>query len=219
MAFSDEVHGIAHEFAAGNSGGMVRTSDGGRHWTNLEIPHLRALDRSLFLSGQIAWVTDRDGGDLVLFRTTDGGSSWDEFRTTLPPGWPELREVSFLDRNHGWLVLKHKSDDQIRILATHDGGRTWYPLETPALRTTTWWPDVVRFVTERTGFLFVTEDDSPQAKGFEGQSVLYTADGGFHWRKYPLPYSIFSCQAFEGDLLCSARSPHSRIGVLTLHPK
>ena len=121
--------------------------------------------------------------------------------------------------NHGWLVLKHKSDDQIRVLATHDGGRTWSPLEIPSLRATTWWPDVVRFVSEKTGFLFVTEYDNPRAKGFEGQSVFYTADGGAHWRRYPLKYSIYSCQAFEGDLLCSARNPHSRIGVLTLHPR
>jgi hypothetical protein len=87
------------------------------------------------------------------------------------------------------------------------------------LRATTWWPDVVRFVSEKTGFLFVTEYDNPRAKGFEGQSVFYTADGGAHWRRYPLKYSIYSCQAFEGDLLCSARNPHSRIGVLTLHPR
>ena len=218
MAFSDGASGIAHEFGVDDSGGIVRTSDGGRHWETVSIPHLKRVERTRFLSGRVGWVTGHDGADLLLFRTLDGGDSWQEFRTTLPSGWPEIREITFLDRNRGWLVLKHKGDDQIRILATSDGGKIWFPLGTPPLRTTRWWADIVRFVSAKTGFLFVTEEDNPQSKGFEGQNVLYTADGGAHWRKYPLPYSVDSCQVFEGDLLCSASSAQSRIGVLTLHP-
>ncbi len=219
MAFSDETHGLAHEFGAGDSGGMVRTSDGGRHWAKVEIPNRQAIDRTVFLSGQIGWVSERDDAGVLLFRTVDGGNSWTESRAALPPDWPEVREISFLDRDHGWLVLKHKTDGQIRILATLDGGRAWSRLATPSLRTTNPWPDVVRFVSARTGFIFVTEQANPKDEGWGEQKVLYTADGGEHWLKYPLPYSIDSCQAFEGDLLCSASSPHSRIGVLTLHPK
>jgi photosystem II stability/assembly factor-like uncharacterized protein len=199
---------------------VVRTSDGGETWTKIEIPHLRRVGRMIVLSGRVIWVTDGDGDDLLFFHTTDGGRSWEEFRTMLPHEWTEVREVSFLDQDRGWLVLKHKhkDDEQLRVLSTVDSGKTWSPISTPPLRTNNWWADIVKFVSDKVGFLIVSEDEH-HSKGFEGQSVLYTADGGANWRKFALPYSIDSCQALEGDLLCSGRSKSSRIGILTLHPK
>ncbi len=219
MVFADENHGIAKAFGVDGSGGMISTADGGRTWLKVEIPHLRAIGDMIFLSDQIIWITDRAGDDLLFFRATDGGHSWEEFRTTLPHEWMDVREISFLDRNHEWLVLKHKDDDQIRVLATVDGGHTWSPVSTPSLRTGHWWASVVEFVSEKAGFLFVSEEDVSPSNGFQGQSVLFTADGGTHWQKFALPYSIYSCQTLEGDLLCSASSKNSGFGVLTLHPK
>ena len=219
MVFADENHGIGKAFGIDDSGGMIRSADGGRTWSKVEIPHLRAIGDMIFLPDQIVWITDHAGDDLLFFRTIDAGHSWEEFRTTLPHEWADVREISFLDRNHGWLVLKHKDDDQIRVLATVDGGRTWSPVNTPSLRTGHWWASVVEFVSDKVGFLFVSEEDDPQSKGFEGQSVLFTADGGTHWLRFALPYSIYSCQILEGDLLCSASSKNSGFGVLTLQPK
>jgi hypothetical protein len=48
--------------------------------------------------------------------------------------------------------------------------------------------------------------------------VLFTADGGVHWRQYSLPHFVNWCQAFQGDLLCRA-AMNGHIGVVTLHPK
>jgi photosystem II stability/assembly factor-like uncharacterized protein len=87
MAFADERYGIAEAFDIDYP--AVRTTDGGQTWSKVEIPHLKKVENIVLLSGQAAWITDHEGNDLLLFRTIDGGRSWEESRTSLPPDWPE----------------------------------------------------------------------------------------------------------------------------------
>jgi len=217
MSFTDQDHGIGKAFGVDDTGDAVRTVDGGRKWSKIEIPHLKKIRNIILLSGQIAWVTDREGADLLVFRTIDGGRSWQESRTSLPAEWPEVRQISFVDQDHGWIVLKHKQDAEIRLLATSDGGRTWQPLSTPPVHNYNWWSDVVGFVSEKVGFVFV--DGDPETADYKRHDILYTDDGGLTWQRFPSPYSVFGCQAMDRDLICSADKEDSHFGVLTIHPK
>lgn len=219
MAFSDERHGIAQEFGVDGTGGVVRTTDGGRTWSKIEIPHLKKIESMVFLSGKTGWIADREGDDLLLFRTVNAGQSWEESRMSLPSEWPDVREISFVDQNHGWMVLKRSQNDEIRLFATSDGGRVWLPVPLHPVRNDAWWSDVVRFVSDKVGFVFLTGDDDPQSRDLKRHSVLYTVDGGARWQKYPLPYSVYSCQALGRDLICSADQMDSHFGILTLHPR
>ena len=217
MAFADQDHGIGKAFGIDDTGDAVRTVDGGRRWSKIEIPHLRKIGNIILLSGQVAWITDHEEGDLLVFRTTDGGLSWQESRTSLPAEWPEIRQISFVDRDHGWIVLKRKQDAEIRMLATSDGGQTWQPLSTPPIHNFNWWADVVRFASEKVGFVF--EEGNPETADYKRHDILSTTDGGATWQRYPSPYSVYNCQRVEGDLICSADKEGSHFGVLTLHPK
>jgi len=217
MAFSDDQNGIGRKFWIDDTGGVARTNDGGRTWSNIDIPNLKKIERTFFLSGKIAWVVDDRGGDLFLFRTLDEGHHWEENRVEIPDGWPELREFSFIDQNHGWLVMQRKEDDGIRILATKDGGMTWLPLAVPPVRKYDWWSEVVRFISDKVGFVFSTESD-PQRSKEPAYAVLYTVDGGAQWQKFKLPYSVYSCQSLDATLVCSANRKNSHFGILTLTP-
>ena len=219
MRFADELNGIAQAFDVGDP--IVRTTDGGRTWSKVDPPHLKKAENVVLLSGQVAWVTDHEGEDLLIFRTTDGGRSFEESRTSLPSDWPIVREISFVDRNHGWIVLSHKQDDEVRLLQTTDGGRTWVPTAIPSVRSAIWEPqsDVLGFVSAQTGFVFSTETEGPPSWDPKDRKVLFTSDGGVHWRQSSLPYSVRRCQALLGDLLCSADQKDSHFGILTLHPK
>jgi photosystem II stability/assembly factor-like uncharacterized protein len=219
MVFADENHGIGKSFWIDDTGDIVRTLDSGRTWSKVEIPHLKKIESTVFLSGRIGWITAQENNDLSLFRTVDGGLSWEEFRTALPPEWPNVRKVSFVDQNHGWMVLKHIQDDEVRLLATTDGGAAWLQASIPPVRNGNWWSDVVKFVSDKVGFVFSTEDDNSPSPGFQSRTVFYTADGGTRWQTYSLPYSIYSCQAFERDLICSADRKDSQFGTLTIHTK
>lgn len=225
MAFSDEQHGIGQAFDVIDNP-VVRTTDGGQTWSKIDIPHLKKVENIFLLSGRTAWAIDHDVNDLLIFRTIDGGQSWEESRTPLPSDLPEVFEISFVDQNHGWIVLGHKQlgpnpDDEVRLIGTTDGGRTWASVPVPLVRSGNWVPRpaVLGFVSDKVGFVFSTEGGGPPSWNPKSRKVLFTADGGAHWRKYALPFSVSSCQAFDGDLLCSADRKGSHFGVLTLHPK
>jgi len=74
--------------------------------------------------GQHAWVTavkpPYEPGTVVIFRTTDGGVTWERFDTVLAG---EPRQIDFVDANNGWLLTWPTN----RPLRTRDGGRTWSP--------------------------------------------------------------------------------------------
>ena len=216
MAFTDESQGIGKAFGIDDTGSAVRTFDGGRTWSPIEVPNLKKIEHILLLSGQIGWITDREGSDLLLFRTIDGGRSWQESRTSIPSQWPSVRQISFVDKDHGWIALTQIEGDEIRLIATSDGGRTWNPVSIPPVRSTKVVPepDIVGFISEKVGFVFST-DGGESAKN----RVLFTADGGAQWQTYSLAYSIGHCQALEGDLRCSGDREGSHFGVLNLHPK
>ena len=219
MAFTDERNGIAQAFDVDYP--IVRTTDGGRTWSKIGPPQLRNVENVVLLSGQTAWMTKHEGEDLLIFRTTDGGRSFEESRTRLPSGWPTVREIAFVDQDYGWIALGHKGDDEVRLLRTTDGGRTWVSISTPSVKSSDWVPrsDVLGFVSTQMGFVFSTETDGPPSWDPKDRKVLFTADAGAHWRQYPLPYFVRRCQAVLGDLLCSADQKGSHFGVLRLHPK
>jgi photosystem II stability/assembly factor-like uncharacterized protein len=154
MTFSDVRNGIAHEFGVADTGGIVRTTDGGRTWIKVEIPHLKKVGTMDFPSGQIGWITDREGADLLLFRTLDAGHHWEERRMSIPSDWPEVGEISFIDQDHGWIVLKRSKGDELRLIATKDGGGTWLPIALPPVQNFAWWSDVVKFLSDQVGFIF-----------------------------------------------------------------
>jgi photosystem II stability/assembly factor-like uncharacterized protein len=57
---------------------------------------------------------------LNLYRTTDGGRTWQRSRFTLPATADTTPLLGFSDASHGWLVLGS------RTWHTSDGGQTWH---------------------------------------------------------------------------------------------
>jgi hypothetical protein len=90
-----------------------------------------------------------------------------------------------------------------------DGGKTWVPQASASFQGAGKWAGVVRFVSEKNGFVF--EDEANR------HSLIYSTDGGVNWHKQPLPHGVFDCQVFEGDLLCSSGFRQSGFRLLSLH--
>jgi photosystem II stability/assembly factor-like uncharacterized protein len=68
-----------------------------------------------------AWVSGDSGG---VWRTTDGGSTWQDVS---PPGSTEdtlYRDIEATDADHAWLLAIGEGEDSA-ILRTTDGGATW----------------------------------------------------------------------------------------------
>jgi hypothetical protein len=77
----------------------------------------------------------------------------------------------------------------------------------------------LHFLSERLGFVFVTEPPASPQETAEKRTLVYTVDMGTHWRKVVVPDLVQDCQALAGNLVCSATSKTLLPVVLTIHPK
>jgi photosystem II stability/assembly factor-like uncharacterized protein len=64
--------------APGESGRLARSSDGGRHWTSVQVPTSEDLRDAWFVDPDVGFVLDASG---QVQRTTDGGDGWSEVPT------------------------------------------------------------------------------------------------------------------------------------------
>jgi len=115
----------------GPSQATLVTADGGSHWRNVTPPGFApAMDRlNYFFDVTHAWVAltpaqfnNAPGtATLAVFRTADGGVSWQRGTLQFSDGTPT--ELDFIDAIHGWMVLQNNRG--IAIYGTVDGGATW----------------------------------------------------------------------------------------------
>jgi photosystem II stability/assembly factor-like uncharacterized protein len=119
IAFASERTGWA------GGGVIMKTTDGGATWqTQLSAATVRKF---CFFSEQYGFAV---GGKSIL-RTADGGATWQNV-TPVDARIADLRGISFVDRNHGWVVGRapdEPADGRLYkhtiLLSTHDGGTTW----------------------------------------------------------------------------------------------
>ena len=169
IAFADARHGWATGYDNVTSEAVVlRTADGGRHWTTTSHSWWDAYEASSLsvLDDRRAWTVGSEGydGSLVL-RTGDGGHHW-KWQTA---GTPEyLLGVDFLDAADGWVVGSRGT-----LLHTADGGRTWSGSR--GTSDTDLWS--VSFADARHGW--VVGGTSADSLGI----IKHTSDGGATWTR------------------------------------
>ncbi|UQA97665.1 WD40/YVTN/BNR-like repeat-containing protein [Streptomyces halobius] len=116
----------ATAWVAGTHGTVLRTHDGGRHWTDISPPGAGALefrDIEAFDGRHAVVLAIGEGESSRVFRTDDAGATWAEsFRNTDPRAFYDC--LTFFDRRHG-IALGDPVDGKFRILSTADGGRSW----------------------------------------------------------------------------------------------
>lgn len=128
---------------------------------SLELPPEHRLSGFFFLDRQRGWVVVSEmkagGGPTRLWRTGDGGKTWQELIHNLPPGGGQIQ---FVTPTAGWFLRG-------RVWRTDDGGSFWRQLPEPAEED-----------TRITGMLLL----SPMEGWITGEGTIHdTADGGRTW--------------------------------------
>lgn len=215
VAFLDE----ATAWLLSSSQGQIdirRTVNAGKSWQQIASFPIAPwysgtlLARSpTFVDRQHGWfeVTLEQAGPsplqgIVVYRTSDGGTHWDEVsvsegfgthstRNALPVGCGAAN-ITFVNQFDGW--SGGNCTTAISLYRTHDGGQSWVEqaLPFPAELTGGASPESqgmfhsVTFSSPRDGALIV------QPKGYSLWLLYATHDGGATWAHLPLPAGIIS---------------------------
>jgi photosystem II stability/assembly factor-like uncharacterized protein len=123
-------------WASGTGGTVVRTIDGGSHWTvcvtpegaeKLDFRGIQAFDAAS------AVVMSSGKGDLSrIYKTTDGCKSWKLVFSNpdAPDGFFDT--LLFQRRDQGW-ILGDPVNGRFYLALTQDGGDTWIRVNSPSL--------------------------------------------------------------------------------------
>jgi photosystem II stability/assembly factor-like uncharacterized protein len=195
--------------------GPYRTSDGGSHWTNVAPPPIpdetpfslvgATLEPWQFLDGTDAWVV-RIGGSpgvyadhVVVFSTTDGGSSWRQSQPVqLTPTHPDdfiQAAICFTDKQDGFLAMGSGPFAQYgpvdmtvsAFYRTTDGGLHWQWISDPDVQARTSGLNCVfaaiafssavdGFIYGNCPYVFVTHDGGATWSIQNGATVAYFFD-------------------------------------------
>lgn len=151
-------HDAANGWVVGDSGTLLRTSDGGATWVLQDVgitgDHLVDIE---FADADHGWILVYPGGGMLI--TSDGGDTW-----TAQPG-PPARSMSFVSPTRGWLAAR-------TVFRSTDGGATWDEQLGPGIAEN--WRHAIDFVDDDHGWVL------GGASGM--QTIDHTSDGGATWQ-------------------------------------
>lgn len=116
-------------WVSGHGGTWLRSLDGGETWRGGVVPGADTLQfRDVHaVSAETAWLLSAGPGEMSrIYRTTDGGASWElQWTNPEPEGFYDC--LSFFDARRG-LVYGDAVGGELRVLGTTDAGETWTPV-------------------------------------------------------------------------------------------
>ncbi|MEO6365359.1 MAG: hypothetical protein ABIO38_04815 [Luteimonas sp.] len=184
-------------WASGREGTVLRTIDGGKHWTTIKVPAADMLDfRDVegFDADNAVVLSIGTGEASRVYRTHDSGKSWTLALQNRDPR--AFFDCMAFEGQRGWM-LGDPVDGYFQIYATDDQGRTWRLL-----------PDGPRAETGEAAF---AASGSCIAKV---QDALIIGTGGSRARFHRLGNGNPRWQTFESGM---ARGK-SEAGVFSLTP-
>jgi photosystem II stability/assembly factor-like uncharacterized protein len=176
----------AFGYAVTRNSYLLRTRDGGQHWdvrhlkvTGNVFGHPEGLQAIDIVDSQFAVAAGLGG---IVFKTEDGGETWQPIGYPTLPGLFDIYDVRFTNRQTGWVVGVDNDLGHYRsIYRTTDGGQSWQlivPLQAAVQY------NAVDFVGN-SGWIV-----GPRSY------LLRTTDGGNSWQQVNLPYGNVTNLAF-----------------------
>ena len=117
---------VSGESLSGGPAKVFHTTDGGLSWQDVSPPGSTGLSfRDVEVAGGAVHVLAiGPGQDSRIYRTSDGGQTWTEsFRNLDEAAFYDC--MAFYPGGRDGLAASDPVDGKLRILATHDAGRTW----------------------------------------------------------------------------------------------
>jgi gliding motility-associated-like protein len=126
--------------AVGGSGGIAKSSDGGKNWkygpfsfissaSNGSLLTTATLNDVHYATVNVAYAVGDRG---CMAKTIDGGSNWSFVNTPLFANTKNINAVWFLNKDTGYIGGQSNSIDSIpKLYITRNGGTTWDSIAAP----------------------------------------------------------------------------------------
>ncbi len=124
---------FAYSYGTGN---IYYSENGGRGWRILAQLDSVYFEQIQFLDAQTGWICGEQG---KIYRTTDGGESWQDISINLPEseGNLLLYALYFDDEQNGLAggmsINFETRERKLRLYKTQNGGNNWVETETPTM--------------------------------------------------------------------------------------
>jgi photosystem II stability/assembly factor-like uncharacterized protein len=118
VCFTDSLYG----WAAGDSGTILHTTNGGASWTSQGIQTSNEIEFVFFLNRNLGWASEfnytTSPYGTTLLKTTNGGATWQSTPFPVPDIF--MTCILYTDSLTGWMGGKPNG-----IFKTTDGGASW----------------------------------------------------------------------------------------------
>jgi photosystem II stability/assembly factor-like uncharacterized protein len=179
---------VAGGAAAGGGipgGRIIRSQDGGWHWSEREytVGYIMDID---FVDDEVGYaLTDY----IDLYKTTNGGKNWS---TEDLIGWGDFYTMCFLNRDTGFVAGSIQSNDG--IIKTTDGGLTWETIGPAHLQNMYGIVYDLDFASPTVGYM---TGEIWGTGGMWPGEVMKTVDGGDNWFSLGLDIECFEMKDIE----------------------
>ena len=190
MAFWNADRGIAFSDSVGGQLVILRTEDGGSHWSRVAaagLPPALENEGAFAASGtnvavfgtDHVWIGTGAAAVARVLRSTDGGRTWTAASTPLAAGASSgIFSVAFRDALHGIVVggdYRKEAEAVDNAALTDDGGKTWR-----AVKGLSGFRSVVAYVPGSTSELIAVGP----------QGAEYSTDDGRTWTAFTGAYGL-----------------------------
>jgi photosystem II stability/assembly factor-like uncharacterized protein len=203
--YSLHMFGADQGIAVDLQGRLLRTLDGGRHWT-LAMPAgvlrvgpfavmANAPGQTVWTVATVRWSTNGRTPGTALLTTADAGRSFQQRALPRLLAQGAVPPPTFIDAQHGWLLVglgAAAGSEAVAIYQTVDGGQTWANVATSASPgTATAAAGAIPFSGDKVGLAF----RDAMTGWLAGESGDYpwlsrTLDGGRTWQPQPIEAPI-----------------------------
>lgn len=164
VQFTDDMSGyVVGNFYAGTGNNILKTTDGGNNWVELNaLSNVSSFTDLNFPNKDTGWICSDDAFKGGVFKTTDGGLSWQQ---QLNLGLGNPLKIFFVDNDTGWFANEHKE-----LFKTVNGGINWNIVFTSPYNI-----EYIFFLNAQKGWM------RGAATTANSIGISYTSDGGINW--------------------------------------